>query len=112
MNQKGCIFVGSSNEGDTKTNTMTTAEIIAQNEAAMKVVKTKETVVPCFQRKNGDWFANIESVEQPYASGEKVKTQHKTKRQAAGKTFKSVTITSIWTACPSRCKIVAEWNEI
>jgi hypothetical protein len=90
---------------------MTTAEIIAQNEAAMKVVKTKTTVVPCFQRKNGDWFANIESVEQPYASGINVKSQHKTKRQANGKTFKSVTITSVWTACPSRCKIVAEWNE-
>ena len=89
---------------------MTQAEIIAENTAKRVVVKTVTTEVPCFQRKNGDWFANIENVEQPYASGP-VKTQHKTKRQAKGKIFKSVTITSIWTAHHLYCKIVAEWNE-
>ena len=107
-----CTFVGSIMTSKSKTTTMTTAEIIAQNTASRAVVKTVTTVVPCLQRKNGDWFANIENVEQPYASGFKVKTQHKTKRQANGKIFKSVTITSIWTVNHLYCRIVADWNEI
>ena len=71
------------------------------------IIKQTKTEVPVKQRKNGNWFANLSKIETAVFYN----TASKTKRQANGKSFKSITVVSTWDSRPYWNKTQIIWNE-
>lgn len=80
-----------------------------QNKANQIVVKQLTFDVPVKQKSNGSWFGSVKDIERPF---EAQHTVSKTKRQADGKKFKSVTVICTWTVSPIYNTIKTVWNEI
>ena len=79
-----------------------------QNQANRVIVKEERTVVIAKQRKNGSWYANCKNVNQPFHA---IDTATKTKRQANGETFKTVTVICQWAVSASYHRVLTEWNQ-
>ncbi len=72
------------------------------------IIKQTKTEFPVKQRKNGSWFADLSKIENSVF----LNSASKTKRQANGKSFKSVTIISIWDSKPYANEVKIIWNEL